>query len=121
VTGRLGTLRVMSDEHPSEAGEPALRLAKVWSLRTVVAAAITSVALSGIGGAALAAASNGSDEGGRSGPGGFGRPGQVPGQLPGQVGQRPGQVRSGQGNGQVPPGAGGATSAGAGPSTTRET
>jgi len=65
-------------------------VARVWSLRTVAAAAITAVALSGVGGAALAAAANGSDErtGGRGGfGGGFGGPpGFSRNQVPNQGG-----------------------------------
>jgi len=75
---------------------------RVWSLRTVVAAAITAVALSGVGGAALAAASDGgSDQGGRPGRGGFGGPpgtnGQLPGRGPGPNGQQ--QLAPGTGAG----------------------
>ena len=72
---------------------PAGVAARLWSLRTVIAAAVTAVALSGVGGAALAAAGNGgSDQGGRPARGGFGGPPGVSGQLPGQgrPGQQPG-------------------------------
>jgi hypothetical protein len=83
---------------------------RVWSLRTVAATAITAVALSGAGGAALAAVSGGSEDGGGFGHGGFRPPGAVNrqgpgltnGQLPGQRnGQVPGQVPGGL-NGQIP-------------------
>ena len=66
---------------PSAASYPPAGLRvrdRVWSMRTVVAAAITAVALSGAGGAALAAASNGS---GSQGPGGQMGRGGLPGQL----------------------------------------
>ena len=107
---------------PSAASHPpgGLRVRdRVWSMRTVVAAAITAVALAGAGGAALAAASNGSGSqgfgpGGQMGRGGF--PGQVqrfqqgqaPGQLPGQTngstGQMPGGPPPAAGvPGQLPP------------------
>ena len=73
---------------------------RVWSLRTVVAAAITAVALSGAGGAALAAAADGGSDDGPGGRGGFGQHGRGPGQGNGfgQPGQGPGQPgRQGQG------------------------
>lgn len=76
---------------------------RIWSLRTIAAAAITAVALSGAGGAALASVSNGgNDDRGGFGRGGFGPPGRVKGQIPGQVnGQVPGQI-PGQTNQQLP-------------------
>src|SRR3954468_18858866 len=62
---------------------------RLWSMRTLIAAAITTVALSGMGGAALASAAAGSDDGDNGfGGQGFGRHGQFPpnGQVPnGQV------------------------------------
>ncbi|MGZ6884336.1 MAG: hypothetical protein ACXVET_16290 [Nocardioidaceae bacterium] len=81
---------------------------RVWSLRTVLAVAISAVALSGAGGAALAAVSNGSSSD-RFGPGGFnpgrmqqfpqGRPWQGPGgqHVPGPppTGAVPGQLPNG--------------------------
>src|SRR4051794_28798581 len=85
---------------------------RLWSMRTLIAAAITTVALSGMGGAALASAAAGSDDGDNGfGGQGFGRHGQFPpnGQVPnGQVpnGQVPnGQVSNGQvSNGHLPNG-----------------
>ena len=67
--------------------------ARLWRLRTVAAGAITSVALAGAGGAALAVAA---DSVGTSGPGGqVGRPfpggGPTGNRPPGTV-PRPGQV-----------------------------
>lgn len=73
---------------PPSAGEPARHSSvagRVWSLRTVAAAAITAVALSGAAGAALAAASDGGTSAGPGGRGGFGPPGQMTGQMTGQL------------------------------------
>jgi hypothetical protein len=80
---------------------------RVLGMRGVIAVALASVVLGGLGGAVLGATTNGSDGrfGGR-GPGGFpGRPGQFrPGQFrPGQF--QPGQFQPGQQGqfqGQVP-------------------
>ena len=76
------------DDRPAEAATPvATTLARAWSLRTMVAAAITTVALSGLAGAGLATAGEGAASDGRTGRGGFGGPpGQAPGQFPGQDG-----------------------------------
>ena len=57
---------------------------RVWSLRTLAAAAVTAVALSGAGGAALAVSSKGGSSGGPGDHGGFGGPpGQMGGWFPG--------------------------------------
>lgn len=78
----------------SEAHHPSVGIGRVWSLRTVAAAAITAVALSGAAGAALATASDGGSTSGPGGRGGFGPPGQIArqnGRLP-----APGQAPGGQ-------------------------
>ncbi|MGZ4470665.1 MAG: hypothetical protein ACXVXM_01740 [Nocardioidaceae bacterium] len=62
----------------------------VWSLRIIAAAAITSVALAGAGGAALAPASDGDSSGGS---GGFQHGGPIPGQMNG--GSWPGRPQGG--------------------------
>ena len=86
---------------PAPAGRPGVS-GKVWSFRTVAASAITAVALSGFGGAALAAASDGGSSDGPSGRGGFGGP---PGRMGGFAGQQQGQPgqQQGQTQGQQPP------------------
>lgn len=71
---------------------------RVWSMRTIAAAAITAVALAGTGGAVLAATTAGSGSSG--GPGRF----MGPGQMQGQTGQMPGP---GQGWRQAPGGSNG--------------
>jgi hypothetical protein len=64
---------------------------RIWSLPTVVAAAIAVVALSGAGGAALAAVSDGgANDRGAFGRPGFGPPRQLNGQVPGQTPGQPG-------------------------------
>ena len=63
---------------------------RVWSLRTVVAVAISAVALSGLGGAALAAAGDGGGSG----------PGQPNGQFPVPHNRHLGPP---PGTGQLPP------------------
>ena len=60
--------------------------ARRWSLRTLAATAITAVALSGAGGAALAVASDGASSAGRPG----GMTGKFHGPPPNGAGQRPG-------------------------------
>jgi hypothetical protein len=84
-------LTCMSEEPPEGGQQPGL-VTRIWSLRTIVAAAITAVALSGVGGAALAAASDGgSDSSGRTGHPGLGPPGQMqvpPGRVTGRVNGR---------------------------------
>ena len=92
----------MSTEDINQVGAAA----RIWSLRTIAAAAITAVALSGVGGAALAAAgrNSGGDQLGRGG-GGFGGPPGFRQQLP-QTGQPNGvQVPRRTGHG-APPAAG---------------
>jgi hypothetical protein len=97
----------MSTQQPAEPPrvEQAGPAARVWSLRTIAAAAITAVALSGLGGAALAAASNGSSQDQLGRGGGFGGP---PGfrqqfsQNPQQNGRNGSQLPS-QGGQVVPP------------------
>ena len=105
----------MSTEQPEPARPPApattpdddkaAAVSRVWSLRTIAAAAITAVALSGVGGAALAAAGNGSgqDRFGRGG--GLGGPPGFRQQLP-QHGQQPGTWQNNQGGPPAAPFAG---------------
>jgi hypothetical protein len=63
---------------------------RLWSLRAVIAVALASVIVGGLGGAALANVSQGND--GRMGPGRFqrGGPGGPPGMMNGGPGQRNG-------------------------------
>jgi hypothetical protein len=86
-------------------GDTAGAVSRVWSLRTVAAAAITAVALSGVGGAALAAAGNGSGQDRMNGRGGFGGPPGFRQQLPQnpQNGQQNGNQVPSQGGQVVPP------------------
>ncbi len=83
---------------PDKPARASVAAGRVWSLRTVVAAAITAVALSGAAGAALAAASDGGSSGGPGGRGGFGPPGQMPGGPPPQMNGVPGRLPPVTGN-----------------------
>jgi hypothetical protein len=106
VTARPGTVEDMNESHdavPHAAETPTLArvpATAVWSLRRVAAVAVTAVALSGIGGAALAAASDQGSDGGRTGPGGFGGP---PGMTNGGARQPPAQTGRLAGPGATPP------------------
>ena len=83
----LVTMSEYDDTTPATDRPARLDGGRIWSLRTVAAAAITAVALSGAGGAALAAASDGTSTGGGMGPrGSFGGP---PGTVTPQQGQQP--------------------------------
>jgi len=72
-------------------------IARVWSLRALIAAAITAVALSGAAGAGLAAAGN------SAGGDGFGGPGGGPGGRFGPPQGLNGQARGSTTPGSVPP------------------
>jgi hypothetical protein len=92
------------DPHVSDDGPGAV--SRVWSLRTIAAAAITAVALSGVGGAALAAAGSHSGQDRFSRGGGFGGPPGFRQQLPQnrqQFGQQNGNQVPGQGRQVAPP------------------
>ena len=78
----------MNDAPSQREHQPAT--ARRWSLRTLAATAITAVALSGAGGAALAVASDGASSGGRPGGPPPGMTGKFKGHLPNGAGQRPG-------------------------------
>ncbi len=71
---------------------------RLWSFRAVIAVALASVIIGGLGGAALANVSEGGNDG-RRGPGGFGRGG------PGGPGGPPGMMNRGpHGRNQLPNG-----------------
>ncbi len=81
----------------SDAKRPSVR-DRLFGLRSVLAVAVASLLLGGVGGAALGAVSDGADAdrrgpggGGQLVPGQQGRPPGQGGQFPGQPGQLPGQ------------------------------
>lgn len=68
-----GTVAGMSDQNQNpETSQPVSFKDRVLGMRAVIAVALASVILGGVGGAALGAISSGSDDGGG---GGFGPPG----------------------------------------------
>lgn len=60
-TGSVASLGFMSGENQDETPLPRPVTQRVWSLRTIAAAAITAVAVAGTGGAALASVSDGTE------------------------------------------------------------